>query len=61
MHQSVNCRNRTVSVQDLMMFSQSLSNGPLVKDLYDLGWDIGEARSGSIDEQKVAALCGFGT
>lgn len=59
MHQSVNCRNRTVSVKDLMMFSKTRSNGSLVKDLYDLDWDLGEARPGSIDEKKVAALCGF--
>ncbi|QWD63376.1 surface-adhesin E family protein [Polynucleobacter sp. MWH-UH2A] len=59
MRQSVNCRNRTVSVQDLMMFSKTLSKGNLVKDLYDLDWDLGEARPGSIDERKVATLCGF--
>lgn len=59
MHQSVNCRSRTVSVQDLMMFSRPLSKGALVKDLYDLDWDLGEAKMGSIDEMKVATLCGF--
>jgi len=59
MHQSVNCRSRTVSVQDLMMFSRSLSKGDLVKDLYDLDWDLGEASPGSIDEMKVVTLCGF--
>lgn len=59
MHQSVNCRNRTVSVQDMMMFSKTLSKGNLVKELYDLDWDIGEARPGSIDEKKVTTLCGF--
>lgn len=59
MHQLVNCRNRTVSVQDLMMFSKTLSKGSLVKDLYDLDWDLGEARPGSIDEKKVTTLCGF--
>jgi len=59
MHQSINCRNKTVSVQDLMMFSKALSKGSIVKDLYDLDWDLGEARPGSIDEKKVATLCGF--
>lgn len=59
MHQSVNCRSRTVSVKDLLMFSKTLSKGPLVKDLYNLDWDLGEARSGSIDEGKVVTLCGF--
>jgi hypothetical protein len=59
MHQSVNCRNRTVSVKDLMMFSRTLSKGLLVKDLYDLDWDLGEAKPGSIDEKKVSVLCGF--
>ena len=59
MHQSVNCRSRTVSVQDLLMFSRSLSKGQLVKDLYNLDWDLGEAQSGSIDEKKVASLCDF--
>lgn len=59
MHQSVNCRNRTVSVQDLLMFTKGLSKGALVKDLYDLDWDLGEARPGSIDEMKVVTLCGF--
>lgn len=59
MHQSVNCRNRTVSVQDLMMFSKGLSKGALIKDLYDLDWDLGEAKPGSIDEMKVSTLCGY--
>lgn len=59
MHQSVNCRNRTVSVRDLLMFSKPQSKGTLVKDLYDLDWDLGEARPGSIDEKKVSTLCGF--
>ena len=59
MHQSINCRNRTVSVQDLLMFSRALSKGQLVKDLYNLDWDLGEAQSGSIDEKKVASLCDF--
>lgn len=57
--QSVNCRNRTVSLKDMMMFSKTLSNGLLVKDLYDLDWDLGEASPGSIDEKKVATLCEF--
>jgi hypothetical protein len=59
LHQTVNCRNRTVSVQDLLMFSKTLSRGSLVKDLYDLDWDLGEATPGSIDEMKVTTLCGF--
>ena len=59
MRQSINCRNRAVSVQDLMMFSKTFSKGNLVKDLYDLDWDHGQAQPGSIDEMKVAALCGF--
>jgi hypothetical protein len=42
-----------------MMFSKGMSKGQLVKDLYDLDWDRGEARPGSIDEKKVATLCGF--
>jgi len=58
-HQSVNCRKRTVYIQDLMMFSKGMSKGQLVKDLYDLDWDRGEARPGSIDEKKVVTLCGF--
>lgn len=60
MHQSVNCRSRTVSVRDLLMFSKGLSKGVLVKDLYDLDWDLGEAKPGTIDEKKVISLCGFG-
>ena len=59
MHQSVNCRNRTVSVQDLLMFSKTLSKGSIVKDLYDLDWDLGEAQPGTINEKKVVTLCGF--
>ena len=59
MHQSVNCRNKTVSVQDIMMFSSGLSKGSLVKDLYDLDWEHGEAKPGSIDEMKINALCDF--
>jgi hypothetical protein len=58
-HQSINCKKRTVYVQDLMMFSKGMSRGQLVKDLYDLDWDRGEARPGSIDEKKVVNLCGF--
>ncbi len=59
LHQKVNCRNKTVSVEDLLMFSKSMSGGLLVKDLYDLDWDLGEASPGSIDEMKVTTLCGF--
>lgn len=59
MHQSVNCRNRTVSVQDLMMFSRAFTKGALVKDLYDLDWDLGEAKAGTIDEKKISTLCSF--
>jgi hypothetical protein len=59
MHQSVNCRSRTVSVKDLMMFSKARSKGSLIKDLYDLDWDLVEAIPGSIDEKKIATLCGF--
>lgn len=58
-HQSVNCRKRSVYVQDLMLFSKGMSKGQLVKDLYDLDWDRGEARPGTIDEKKVITLCGF--
>lgn len=58
-HQSVNCRKRSVYVQDMMLFSRGMSKGQLVKDLYDLDWDRGEARPGSIDEAKVITLCGF--
>ena len=39
------------------MFSKGLSKGSLVKDLYDLDWDLGEASPGSIDERKVSTLC----
>jgi len=59
LHQKVNCRNRTVSVEDLLMFSKTMGGGQLVKDLYDLDWGLGEASQGSIDEMKVTALCGF--
>jgi len=41
------------------MFSKPLSKGKLVKDLYDLDWDIGSAKPGSIDYMKVSSLCGF--
>ncbi len=58
-HQTVNCRSRTVSVQDLMLFSSKLSKGNLVKDLYELDYDSGEAQPGTIAEKKVVALCGF--
>jgi hypothetical protein len=59
MHQTVNCRNRTVSVQDLLMFSSGFSRGALVRGLYELDWDLGSAKPGSIDEKKVANLCEF--
>ena len=58
-HQTVNCRSRTVSIQDLMLFSNKLTKGSLVKDLYELGYEIGEAQPGTIDEKKVVTLCGF--
>ena len=58
-HQTVNCRSRTVAVQDLMLFSSKLSKGNLVKDLYELDYDSGEAQPGTIAEKKVATLCGF--
>ena len=58
-HQTINCRNRTVSVRDLMLFSSKLSKGRLVKDLYELDYENGEAQPGSIDEKKVVSLCGF--
>ncbi|MCE7506964.1 hypothetical protein LZG75_12065 [Polynucleobacter sp. IMCC30063] len=58
-HQTVNCRSRTVAVQDLMLFSNKLSKGNLVKDLYELDYDSGEAQPGTIAEKKVVTLCGF--
>jgi hypothetical protein len=58
-HQTVNCRSRTVSLQDLMLFSSKLTKGNLVKDLYELDYDSGEAQPGTIAEKKVATLCGF--
>jgi hypothetical protein len=58
-HQTVNCRNRTVSLQDLMLFSSKLTKGNLVKDLYELDYDSGEAQPGTIAEKKVVTLCGF--
>ena len=58
-HQTVNCRSRTVAVQDLMLFSSKLSKGNLVKDLYELDYDSGEAQPGTIAEKKVVTLCGF--
>ena len=59
LRQGINCRTNTVSVEDMMMFSKPLSKGKLVKDLYDLDWDIGSAKPGSIDYMKVSSLCGF--
>jgi hypothetical protein len=44
-----------------MMFSRAHSKGSLVKDLYDLDWDLGEATPGTIDEKKVESLCSFGS
>lgn len=58
-HQTINCRNRSVTVQDVLLFSKFLSKGRLVKDLYDLDYEIGEARAGTIDEKKVSELCSF--
>lgn len=58
-HQAINCRSRSVSVQDVMLFSKNLSKGNLVKDLYDLDYEIGQARPGTIDEKKVTTLCSF--
>lgn len=59
MHQTVHCRSKTVIVQDLIMFSKTHSKGSIVRDLYDLDWDHGEAKPGTIDEMKVTTLCGF--
>jgi hypothetical protein len=58
-HQTVNCRSRTVSLQDLMLFSSKLSKGSLVKNLYELDYDSGEAQPGTIAEKKLVTLCGF--
>jgi hypothetical protein len=59
LHQVINCRSRTVNILDMMIFSQPLTKGVLVKDLYDLDYEYGEARPGSIDEKKIHSICQF--
>lgn len=56
-HQTINCRNNVVNIQDMMFFSQPLTKGIMVKDLYELDYDIGPAPEGSIDGKKVEQLC----
>jgi hypothetical protein len=56
-HQVIHCRNRVVSIQDMMYFSQPFTKGMMVKDLYELDYDIGSAPEGSIDGKKVERLC----
>jgi hypothetical protein len=57
LHQVINCRNGVINIQDMMMFSQPFSKGSLVKDLYDLDYEIDQPRPGSIDSKKVMDLC----
>lgn len=59
LHQTINCFNRTTSVDDILMFSKGRAKGILVKDLYDLEWDSGEVKAGSLSEKKVSTLCSF--
>jgi hypothetical protein len=56
-HQLINCRSRTVNIQDMLLFSGPLSKGKIVKDVYDLDYDMGAVTQGSIDEMKVQTLC----
>lgn len=59
LHQTINCFNRTTSVDDVLMFSKARAKGIMVKDLYDLEWDSGEVKAGSLSEKKVSTLCSF--
>lgn len=59
MHETVNCLNRTVTIQDIMMFSKPLTKGDLVNDLYDLDWDASEAQPGTVNYLKVTSFCRF--
>lgn len=59
LHQTINCFNRTTSVDDILMFSKARARGILVKDLYDLEWDSGEIKAGSLSEKKVLTFCAF--
>ena len=57
--ETVNCRNRTVTIQDLMMFSKPLTKGELVNALYDLNWDTSEAQPNTMNYLKVTSFCRF--
>ena len=59
LHQTINCFNRTTTVDDMLMFSKSRAKGLMVKDLYDLEWDSGQVKAGSLSEKKVSSLCSF--
>ena len=59
LHQTINCFNRTTSVDDILMFSKARAKGIMVKDLYDLEWESGEVKAGSMSEKKVSTLCSF--
>jgi hypothetical protein len=59
LHQTINCVNRTTTVDDILMFSKARAKGLMVKDLYDLEWDSGQVKAGSLSEKKVSSLCSF--
>lgn len=58
-HQTINCFNRSTTVDDLLMFSKPRAKGIMVKDLYDLEWESGEVKVGTVSEKKVSSLCSF--
>jgi hypothetical protein len=60
-HQNVNCWSSTVSIEDIILFSKKFSKGPIVRDLYDLDYEIGEAKPDTIDDKKVKTMCHFST
>ena len=57
LHQTINCFSRTTSVDDILMFSKARAKGIMVKDLYDLEWESGEVKAGSMSERKISSLC----
>ena len=61
LHQTINCFNRTTTVDDILMFSKARAKGIMVKDLYDLEWESGQVKAGSLSEKKVSSLCSFNT
>ena len=59
MHQSIDCRNESVAIEDLILYAKRFTNGGIVKDVYDLDHETRRVSPGSILEKKIKAVCRF--